>query len=261
MKPLPAEGSLVDRRPSGPSALPTALPQTGGPRSSSNRRNTASPGRGAYPWLLLASTVVSGVFCYLYITKPVILPAPAGPAAAAPAITPAVVRNSPLSTANPTDPTLAAIGPASDRLPGDPAVGPTRAPLKSAPTTGLYEESNFSVQHVVTAEAPNGVVKRLDFKVPVLYRSRNLLWTKREVATARELLGRLADYQEKTRALRAEGVALEDAWNQLMERSMPVVGLQADSPSLLGNQERPGTTSATPPAGAGESINIQPNRK
>lgn len=208
----------------------------------------------------MASTVVAGVFCYLYITKPVILPAPVNSPAAAPAISPVVVQNNPQPGSNPIDPSLS-IGPASDRLPGDPAVSPARAPLKSAPTTGLYEESNFSVQHVVTAEAPNGVVKRLDFKVPVLYRSRNLLWTKREVATARELLGRLASYQEKTRALRAEGIALEDAWNQLMERSMPVVGLQADSPSLLGNQERPGATIGTSTTGNGESINIQPNRK
>ncbi|MGC4017638.1 MAG: hypothetical protein QM755_24445 [Luteolibacter sp.] len=259
MKPLPAEGSLTAGRPSGPSPLPTPLSQTGGPRSNSNRRNTASPGRGAYPWMLTASTLVAGAFCYLYVTKPVIVPGPELPPTV-PAISPAIVQSHSLAAGNTGGNPLPAIGPSNDRLPGDPAVTPARSSGKPSTGSGAYEESNFSVQHVVTAKAPNGVVKRLDFKVPVLYRSRNLLWTKKEVLTARELLGRLADYQEKTRALRAEGIALEDAWNRLMEQSMPTVGLQADSPSLPANQERSGSANMIP-ANSAEPINIQPTRK
>lgn len=250
---------MLDRHPAGPSVLPTALPQTGGPRSNSNRKNSASPARGVYPWMLLASTAVAGAFCYLYLTKPVIIAPPAGsPAASGPS--PAVVK-APLIPAG-TSPSIASIGPASDRLPGDPAVVQSRGSAKPpVSTSGTYEESNYSVQHVVTAEAPNGVIKRLDFKVPVLYRSRNLRWTKTEVATARDLLNRLADYQEKTRALRAEAVALEDAWNQLLERSTPVLGLQADSPSLLGNQDRPGSNAPIGTGGTSETINLQPSGK
>jgi hypothetical protein len=72
--------------------------------------------------------------------------------------------------------------------------------------------------------------------VPVLYQSRNLRWTEEEVATARNLLDRLADHQEKTKNLRAEGIALLDSWNPLIEKSIPSGDLRADSPSLPANQ-------------------------
>ena len=69
-------------------------------------------------------------------------------------------------------------------------------------------------------------------EVPVLYGSRSLRWTPAEIARARDLLGRIGDYQEKTRALQAEGSALLAEWNGLVGDSVPTAVLRADSPSL-----------------------------
>ena len=78
---------------------------------------------------------------------------------------------------------------------------------------------------------------------------------------ARELLVRLMDYQEKSQLLRAEGVELLDAWNRLIEASIPATDLRADSPSLPANQED--AADAPRPAGliTTESIQLQPSGK
>jgi hypothetical protein len=78
---------------------------------------------------------------------------------------------------------------------------------------------------------------RIDINVPVLYQSRNLRWTPQECASARELLTRLMDYQEKSLQLRIEGAGLLDSWNQLVGKSLPTAELRADSPTLPDNQQ------------------------
>ena len=95
----------------------------------------------------------------------------------------------------------------------------------------------------------------------MLYQSRNLRWTPAEVAEARELLIRLADYQEKSRTLRLEGAELLDSWNRLIERSIPATDLRADSPTLPTNQQD--AADAPRPAGLDttELIQIQPAGK
>ena len=79
MKPIPApKSATVHTSDGGMPALPSPLVTPTGEYSASNRR--ASPACGAqraYPWLLFFSTAVAAVFCLLYITKPVIIPAPA----------------------------------------------------------------------------------------------------------------------------------------------------------------------------------------
>ena len=101
----------------------------------------------------------------------------------------------------------------------------------------------------------------MDLDVPVLYQSRNLRWTPTEVTHARELLARLMDYQEKSNRLRDEGSALLQAWNSLLDKSLPAADLRADSPSLPANQET--ATNPTRPASliTTESIQIKPAGK
>ena len=205
----------------------------------------------AYPWLLLLSTSVAGLFCYLYLTKPVIVssPAPAAVAKSEPPAVPAAVpvpAPAPVTLAKAEPKPTPALAPSPKRLPGDSATAPA-APKETLGKTGAsaFEETNLRVQHILIAEAPGGARSRLEFEVPVLYRSRNLRWSKQEVTRARELLGKLADYQEKSRALRAEGIALLDAWNHLVNHSIPGAGLRADSPSLPANQDESARPAAT----------------
>lgn len=80
-------------------------------------------------------------------------------------------------------------------------------------------------------------LSRIVLDVPVIYASRDLRWTRAEIAEARDILGRLNDYREQSRALRDLGAGILSDWNLLIERSVPAGELRADSPSLPMNQE------------------------
>ena len=242
MKPLPSIRSGEARTPQDKMpSLPTALTAATGSYSKANRRVGTSASQRAYPWLLCASTATAAVFCLLYVTKPVIFAtggAAAGTSQAANANTATVPADTGVHKS---------LIPSGDQLPGETQETPAGSPLATLrpPVTSSFEETNLRVQHILSAEAPGGHASRIDLEVPVLYQSRKLRWTSAEVAEARDLLVRLTDYQEKSRALRGEGVALMDAWNSLLDRSLPTDGLRADSPSLPSNQAEPTTAPST----------------
>jgi hypothetical protein len=183
--------------------------------------------------------LVALVFCFLYVTKPVIVP-PSVP------VTPTPV---PQPNAAPAAVSTGGSGlmPSVDRLPGEKSpASPTKMkpsqigtglPLPSSSSSPAFEETNLRIQHILTAEAPGGHLDRIDIDVPVLYQSRSLRWTPEEVEKARGLMARLIDYQEKSRLLREEGSHLLDSWNKLVGHSIPAGGLRADSPTLPANQE------------------------
>lgn len=256
MKPLPAQNPSVIKATDSP--MPVLLPAIAAPTaaySTSNRRAPACPVQRVYPWLLFASTAVAGLFCLMYITKPVIL-ASQGPLPG--------YSNAPVfAKASVPD---VGLMPSQDRLPGEKSTVKTAA-AGTVDTASLsrqpaaFEQTNLRVQHLLTAEAPGGHLAKIDIDVPVLYRSRNLRWTPAEVAEARALLIRLADYQEKSQSLRAEGAELLDSWTRLVERSIPAGELRADSPTLPTNQQD--AADAPRPAGLDttELIKIQPAGK
>jgi hypothetical protein len=250
MKPLPAQTSHVIRAAdSAMPSLPSALAPPAGPYSTSNRRASTCPVQRVYPVLLFASTAVAAVFCLMYITKPFIQ--------ASQSPSPGLPAHPVLS--KPTTPPAGQSGlmPGKNSLPGEsPAAG--SANLRAGTSTAAFEQSNLRIQHILTAESPGGHLSRIDLDVPVLYQSRNLRWTPTEVAEARALLIRLADYQEKSRMLRLEGSELLDSWNRLIGQSIPAADLRADSPTLPANQQD--AADAPRPAGLDttELIQIQP---
>ena len=269
MTPLPAPHASDGKTPNETTpALPTALTAAVGPYSTTNRRASSNPVPRAYPWLLFTSTAIAALFCLLYITKPVIVSAsaPVATPASTPASTPANLTPSPSNKAA----AQAALMPSNERLPGElspppagikPTAATPRRTLPGPPSTSTFEETNLRIQHVLTAEAPGNHLDRIDLEVPVLYQSRNLRWTSADIAEARKLLIHLADYQEKSQRLRAEGSELLDLWNRLISHSIPVTDLRADSPSLPANQED--AADAPLPAGliTTESIQLQPAEK
>ncbi len=270
MKPLPTHISDVRKAPGGeipphapaPASGPApatastpgpapALATAATPYSSSNRRATTSR---AYPWLLFASTAVAGLFCLLYITKPVIQTVPGiGPETSETAKTTPAAATPGLMQEKDHLPAQKTAAPA----PRDAGVsaGATQSPFTA------FEQTNLRVQHILTAETPGGHLAKIDLDVPVLYQSRNLRWTAAEVAEARGLLARLTDYQEKSRMLRAEGVELLDSWNRLIEHSIPTGILRADSPTLPTNQQDAADAPRPAILNTNELIQIQPAGK
>jgi hypothetical protein len=193
------------------------------------------------------------------VPNPIAMVGPPAPAAPEPAAAPEVKPPAPPAAE------IAALLPQRDHLPGDPVPAPPPAnpepadPRQVIPAAASpFEETNLQVQHILTAEAANGALNRIVIDAPVLYQTGQLAWTEQEVAEARRLLGCLADHQEKTRALREEGETLLAAWHRLIQRSLPLTALRADSPAIPANQH--GADDSTPPPNLDttESIQLQP---
>jgi hypothetical protein len=267
MKSLPAHES-AGGKPSAEDSVPSwpsAQAEAPGRHTKSNRRTV----NRIYPWLLLVSTATAAAFCLLYITKPVIDTSSAGtsPAPSAPAKLELATSEVPSPQPQISDTT--SLLPNDNRLPGErsPANNPDRpipaepSVLPAPPSISGFEETNLRIQHILSAEAPGGHLSRLDLEVPVLYQSRSLRWTADEVAEARSLLNQLVDYQEKSQRLRTEGAELLDAWNRLIDRSIPASQLRADSPSLPDNQEDAADAPRSTRLMSSQSIQIQPASK
>lgn len=176
-----------------------------------NRRANSPPSHGFSSLLLLSSTALAALFCYLYISKPVV------------EMTTSPTRNATLPPPVPKS--------------QDTKTPPTTPVVAKAPTHAGLEETNIRIQHILNAETAGGRSDRIELTVPVLYRSRYLRWSDQELDTARQLREKLVGYQEKSRALREEGRELLTAWNKLVGDSLPTEALRADSPSLPSNQK------------------------
>lgn len=253
MKPLPAQDTSArygERRTL--ADLPSLQPPAASP---SNYRRSGNPVQRVYPWLLLASTALSAAFCFLYISKPVVqVSSPLQPKAEEKPATLPIADAAKLADHRQKPADLLP----GNRLPGDTAKSPA---LPVRLNSSATEETNLSVQHVLNAQIPAGDICRIILDVPVLYQSRHLRWNQNDVEEARELLGRLADHQEKSSALRAEATQILGDWNRLIGRSIPSSDLRADSPSLPGNQQNAAVPNLPASLNTSESIQLQPAGK
>jgi hypothetical protein len=254
MKPLPAQTThVIKANEVGMPSLPVVLNPGSTSYSTANRRASTCSTQRAYPVLLFISTAAAAVFCLMYITKPFIQASATHPEHSFQLDT---TRDKPTTSAVP-EPSK------TEEKEGTVVESPRDAGVSARSTSppATYEQTNLRIQHILTAEAPGGLLSKIDIDVPVLYQSRNLRWTPDEVAEARELLIRLANYQEKCRLLRSEGADLLGSWNRLIEQSIPSPALRADSPSLTSNQVD--AADAPRPAGldTNELIQIQPAGK
>lgn len=212
--------------------------------SYSNRRSTKTKPQRLYPILLLASTAIAGLFCFAYITKPVVPVYSNG-------VEPAPGASDPIgnvTTTGVTNPVLP-----GNNLPGTkPTTQPpaTKQQLPPAPLTSGFEETNIRMQHILDAESSSGDIHRIVIDVPALYKSRNLRWSQEDAAQARLLLKRLETYQEKSRSLRDEGESILGDWNKLMDSSIPNQILRADSPSISTNLLKSSQLNQTPESDA-----------
>ncbi|BCX49112.1 hypothetical protein HAHE_30200 [Haloferula helveola] len=171
---------------------------------------------------------MAAVFCYLYISKPVIRTESSTVEAVPPAL-----------SANEGTPALAASVPSGTNLPGDLSDRPAAvAPEAISEASGeRFEETNLRIQHVLGATGPAGEpLGKITLDVPVIYESGTVRWTQDDVEQARSLLSRIQDYQNRARSLREEAVVLISEWDDLVIRSIPDESLRADSPTVPENQ-------------------------
>ena len=196
--------------------------------SYSNRRLASTRTQRLYPFLLCASTAVAAVFCFAYITKPVVYNNSTD-------LGNSVISSQPIAA--PENLVTKQSAP-TNKAPGVKPKSNSAASkhqFPPAPLTSGFEETNIRMQHILDAESTSGDIHRIVIDVPVLYKSRNLRWSQDNAAHARVLLQRLEAYQEKSRTLRDEGKLILEDWNKLMDASVPNHVLRADSPSISSN--------------------------
>ena len=276
MNPLPAKNPKIPSA-SDPaiSSLPVSIlnPLSVSPNTThttGNRRSATSHLHRSYPWMLAASTVVSGVFCLMYITKPVVQASQSQIASAPNRPIPPPTKTIPTTQIDRSaEPSVALpitenLMPNQDRLPGEKSVSRPlnpEIPASQSLPSPVFELTNLRIQHILNADTPNGHLAKIDLEVPVLYQSRNLRWTSKEVNEAREILAGLATYQEKTQSLRAEGTLLLESWNRLIDHSIPASELRADSPTIPTNQQDAASTPLKPGLNSTDLIQIKPAAK
>ena len=206
----------------------------------------------AYPWLLGVSTCLSGVLCWMYVTKPVQVIAATNSAAqqeqAGAVQSASVSGTSESSNAGKASAksTSAQLIPSDDALPGNGEAEGKGARLsesgalkKADPRKIMalgdgsgWETTNSRVQHILNADAGGGDVTKIVLNVPVLYQTRSMRWTPTDVQKARDVLTRLMIYEGNLAKIKHEGQLLLRDWNSLLEKTVPAAALRADSPSL-----------------------------
>ena len=211
----------------------------GGPAAPS----VSSPLNKAYPWLLGASVCLSGVLCWMYVTKPVIVSS----STIAPVAEQSLDSDPDTTMVEPVKAIISQpdLVPSSDALPGEnPSLMPSKKPAIASSTgqnplanAGVsWENTNLKVQHILRADTGNGEIEKIILDVPVRYETRTMRWEKEDIADARNILSQLMVYERDLNNLRQQGKSILKDWNLLLERTVPATVLRADSPSIPYNQ-------------------------
>lgn len=237
LEPIPTKPAVVI------DATQSSIRANGGHKAMNQYKTPESGGlMKAYPWLLATSVCLSGVLCWLYVTKPVMAPLHAAPGRDADVIN--IAEN---QVSQPTDNT-AALLPSDTSLPGTEPGDQTShdrnsdAPLSIDPRALAemggedsdkgWESTNLKVQHILSADSGSGQLEKIILDVPVRYQTRTMRWTSHDIEQARNVLGRLMIYERDLHNLRKQGQTILKDWNTLLEHTVPAAALRADSPSI-----------------------------
>lgn len=187
-------------------------------------KSEAKPLTRFYPPLLLFSTTLTGVFLYLYLSKPVLVKEQS----VAPPVAQVVAEASPESTSD--EPVLDELSPwpeadmlSSNQLPGlTPLVVPEPSQPSMLPTT-------LGVEQIVKVESLNGELEEFSVSLPVLYPEDMLSWNTDSIAAAQELAVDIEAHLEKVSDIQANGVKLLEDWNRLVSQSVPQSVIQENN--------------------------------
>lgn len=191
-----------------------------------------------YPPLLTLSMALTGVFCYLYITKPVVVEngeGSAAPVASAVVHLPATPGG--VGANEEVEESGLAPFPEGAALPGDEVETIDTRRLPVPVVNRSLEPTNLRMQHIFMADTGAEQMERLELELPVLYECRTLSWDAESIEEARYLALQMSEHLKDVQIVRKNGEALMAQWKELLKRTMPTDVLRADSPSLPENQQ------------------------
>jgi len=130
-----------------------------------------------------------------------------------------------------------------------------------------YEATSLLVNRTFYAVEPDPEnaskpkwTSKIPISIPVVYKSRTLVWKSEDIQNAKRVLARLESLQKKSEEVKAESDALIREWSELVRKGIPEAVLMADSPSIPSNQGVSEILRGTPvpgfEPGSGVSIKI-----
>ncbi len=237
-----------------------------------------------YPFMLIICAIVATLFCYLYLTtspndssandlsaaglsanhsshkaeihsQPQLQMGDSASTQNTPVVT-SPTKEDTLIPQPPTESTATEQNrpfqlPSDSSLPGEIKVKTSplaTMPLAKSPALGdsvSYEQTNYSIQHVLDAQYGDTSQERITIQVPVLYQTRGMRWGPSEIQEASRILRAMEIYKGRVTQLKNDGHNIQKAWENLLARSQPLSALRADSPSLPSNTKLNETLSNT----------------
>lgn len=180
-----------------------------------------------YPPLLLSSLLLTGVFLYLYVTKPVIVESSPALPVAQPTLEEAeqivAIQSEP-------EPEIAPF-PEENSLPGEEPIF-SHAPLVVASVEEEVfemEATSLLAEQMVQVESLNDELGEYTVSLPVLYPQGVSAWSEESIAEAGRLALEMEDHVEQVRSLQQNGLQLLEQWNALVEDSKPRAVLNAST--------------------------------
>lgn len=205
--------------------LPIALEGRPLPPTESEKAETKSLTR-FYPPLLLLSTTLTGVFLYLYLSKPVIIENPTMTVVA-----PEVIVNEPAKALVEESPVVEELSPfpeavmlGSNELPGF----EVSEPEPSVEALPSLQQTILGVEQIVEVESLNGELEKLTVSLPVLYPEDMLSWSEESIAEARLLAKDIELYLSNVQAIQESGIQLLEDWNRIVFKTTPSSVLESN---------------------------------
>lgn len=187
-----------------------------------------------YPPLLFFSTTLTGIFFFLYLTKPVLVEssgsAPSAPTAEV--ISESVVREEAAVAEEELSPFPEEVMVPGEDLPG-------LQPLSIIkPDRPAMLATTLGVEQIVQVESLNGELEEFTISLPVLYPENMLSWNESSIVEAQRLAHEIEMHLEQVRSVQANGVKLLEDWNRLVSSSVPSEVLLEDKDLSLSKEEK-----------------------
>lgn len=178
-----------------------------------------------YPPLLLCSTMLTGVFLFLYLSKPVIVEGPSENSEAEAmlersSMAAPVAAIEPLMEREELSPFPGVEDLTSNQLPGF-EVAPAAVEMDSS-----LQQTILGVEQIVKVESLNGELEKFTVSLPVLYPEDMLSWSEESVAEAQLLASDIEMHIARVREIQEDSIRLLENWNQIVAKSTPTSVLE-----------------------------------
>ena len=202
--------------------LPIAVEGRPLPKSQVDKSETKSLAR-FYPPLLFLSTTLTGIFLFLYVTKPVIVEGVSEEG---------LVASKIVQQVSPQESVVEAV--AQEELSPFPDAGmlttqalpgfeAQQAEVISEP---VLRQTVLSAEQIVEVESLSNELEKVSVSLSVFYPENLLSWNEESIFEAQILARDIELHLEKVREVQANGIDLLENWNRIISNSSPTSVLE-----------------------------------